>query len=152
MQSTTGPETQLDFWVGEWECTGRSRTTPGKDEWTDTKATNSIKKILGGKVVEENFLMDGFEGKSVSAYDARNRMWRQTWVDNSGGYIALTGSFADGKMTLSQVMGPSAPAGLQMRMVFSSITKDAFTWDWERTTDGGKSWELQWRLNYKRKK
>lgn len=145
------PVNQFDFWIGEWECTGRSRKAPGKDEWQETRATNSIKKILGGKVIEESFTMAGFEGRSVSVYDAANKVWRQTWVDSAGGYIALAGGMVDGKMVLNQLMGPKAPEGLGMRMVFSDVKKDSFTWDWERTTDGGKTWELAWRLNYKRK-
>lgn len=146
------PASQFDFWVGEWECSGRSRNAPGKDEWTETKAENSIKKILAGKVVEESFSMPGFDGKSVTVYDARNQQWRQTWVDSAGGYLVFTGGWKDGKMTLVQVMAPNAPAGLGMRMVFSDITKDAFLWQWERTNDDGKTWELQWKLDYKRKK
>ena len=145
------PETQMDFWVGEWECTGRSRNAPGKDEWTETKATNSIRKILGGKVIEENFSMPGFDGKSVSVYDVRTQMWRQTWVDSAGGYLVFEGGTKEGKMTLVQVMAKNAPEGLSMRMVFSEVKKDSFTWDWERSSDSGKTWELQWRLNYKRK-
>ena len=35
-------------------------------------------------------------------------------------------------------------------MVFHHITKDAFTWDWEGTTDGGKTWKLLWQLDYRR--
>jgi hypothetical protein len=152
MQTTTEPAAQLDFWVGEWECTGRSRNAPGKDEWTETKCTNSIKKILGGKVIEENFSTQGFTGKSVSVYNANAKVWQQTWVDSSGGYIALSGGVENGSMTLNQVMGPNAPTGLRMRMVFKDVKQDSFTWDWERSTDGGKTWELQWRLDYKRKK
>jgi hypothetical protein len=95
--------------------------------------------------------MPGFDGKSVSVYDVRTQMWRQTWVDSAGGYLVFEGGTREGKMTLVQVMAKNAPEGLSMRMVFSDVKKDSFTWDWERSSDSGKTWELQWRLNYKRK-
>ena len=90
-QTPTDITGQFDFWVGEWVCTGKSRVAPGKDEWIDTKATNSISKTLGGKVVEENFSMGTFQGKSVSVYDSNRKIWRQTWVDSSGGYLVFEG-------------------------------------------------------------
>jgi hypothetical protein len=38
------------------------------------------------------------------------------------------------------------------RMVFSNVKPDSFTWSWEATKNGGKSWSLSWRLQYTRKK
>ena len=146
---TLAPEDQFDFWVGEWECSGKSRTTPGRDEWQDTKATNSVTKELGGKVVEENFTMGSFLGKSVSVYDKNRKIWRQTWVDSSGGYLVFEGGMQGEKMVLTKVTG-SNEGDVRQRMVFSEIDDDSFVWDWERSTDRGKTWELSWKLNYKR--
>jgi hypothetical protein len=36
-------------------------------------------------------------------------------------------------------------------MVFHAIGADAFTWDWERTRDGGTSWQRLWRIEYRRR-
>ena len=49
-------------------------------------------------MIEERFtdLGNGFADHSVSMYDARGGHWRQTWVDNQGSYLALTGSATDG--------------------------------------------------------
>jgi hypothetical protein len=88
---------QFDFWVGTWDL-----------EWTDAKGqkqkgTNTINKILGGCVIEENFTTGGpqpYLGKSHSLYDAKSGLWKQTWVDSGGAYIDLTGDFKDGKMML----------------------------------------------------
>lgn len=150
-QSALTPDQQLDFWIGEWECSGRSRNKPGEDVWTNTAATNSVRKILGGKVIEENFKMAGFDGKSVSVYDQNSKQWRQTWVDSSGGYLVLTGGRRGDTFELKQVMGPKAPTGLQMRMVFTDIKAASFSWHWQRSNDAGKTWETQWTLAYTRK-
>ena len=37
------------------------------------------------------------------------------------------------------------------RMVFKDIEDNSFTWDWESSSDIGENWNLQWRINYKRK-
>lgn len=143
------PAHQLDFWVGSWELTGRSRNAPGQDKWTETKAKNVIRKVHKGKVIEESFRMTGFAGQSWSVYNPNSKRWNQTWVDDSGGYITLSGNYADGKMILTQT---NTPPGTSMRMVFSEIKKDSFRWDWQRSTDQGKTWETQWELQYKRAK
>lgn len=146
----TAPERQFDFWIGDWECTGRSRNAPGKDEWTETKANNRIEKAFKDNVIQENFSMDGLVGMSVSVYVPAKKKWEQTWVDDQGSYISLAGEFNDGKMVLTTVPNPAAPERFG-RMTFHKITKDSFTWDWEGSADGGKTWSLNWQLLYKRK-
>lgn len=142
------PETkQFDFWIGKWKCEGESYGPDGKK--THTTATNTVRRTLDGHVVEENFEGAGMKGQSHSVYMPAGKKWRQTWVDNQGGYIALVGGFADGKMTLQTVANPANP-NTASRMVFSNIQKDSFDWDWENTTDGGKTWKLNWHLHYTR--
>lgn len=140
---------QFDFWIGEWTCSGESIGPDGKK--SPTEGVNTIKRSFGGHVVEENFRMGQFHGMSMSVYDTKAKLWRQTWVDNQGSYIALTGEYRNGKMILTTIPKPKAPKSAN-RMVFYNIRPESFDWDWESTADGGKTWKLQWRLNYKRSK
>jgi len=145
-QTTPAPETgQFDFWIGNWKCSGESYAANGKTQHTE--ATNSIKRILGGHVVQESFKAQGFNGTSMSVYVPAAKQWRQTWVDDGGGYIALKGGMADGKMILSTDVGPK---GGLARMVFHNISHAAFDWDWEKSSDQGKTWKLAWHLHYTR--
>lgn len=143
---------QLDFWIGSWDLTGRMRTPDG---WVETPATNEVRAALDGCVIEERFRMtdpDGLQGMSVSAYDARAREWRQTWVDNRGGYLVFRGGLADGRMTLSTTPAANAAGDTVVsRMAFSDIGPERLTWRWERSTDGGRSWTLLWTLEYRRR-
>lgn len=137
---------QFDFWVGEWDLTW------GEGENAGT-GTNIITHELGGCVIEENFTSHGdkpFVGRSLSVYRPSDGKWYQTWVDNQGGYLDFVGEYKDGKMTLSREAEREGEKFLQ-RMVFHDIKKDSFVWDWEKSTDGGKSWELLWQIHYKRK-
>lgn len=144
---STPEAAQFDFWAGEWNL-----------EWVDQKGniqsgSNSIKKILGGCVIEENFTGSGeppFLGKSVSVYSTYTKKWHQTWVDNTGGYLDLIGDYKDGKMILGMEFMLNGKKTMQ-RMIFYDIQKDNFKWNWERSDDEGKTWNPLWKINYKRK-
>jgi hypothetical protein len=79
-------------------------------------------------------------------------MWQQTWVDDQGEYIVLTGEFADGKMVL-MTTPTLMPDGTKMqnRMAYYNIRPDSFDWDWESTNDDGTTWKKNWQIHYKRK-
>lgn len=137
---TTDPNSQFDFWLGTWDVT-----------WGDDGAgTNHVLRIMDGKVIQENFSAPGLQGMSVSVYDPERQLWCQTWVDNNGSYLDFTGQFADGKMTLVRnaiVQG----AACQQRMVWYNLAPDGFDWNWERSDDGGQTWQVKWQIRYTRR-
>ncbi len=69
-QPCSAPEQkQMDFWVGDWDLTWTGNSSVGAGH-----GTNSIKRILDGCIVGENF--SGGEsmhlrGRSVSIFEAR---------------------------------------------------------------------------------
>ncbi len=148
-QPAKGDASIFDFWVGDWNLT-----------WTDPDGstgtgTNSITKILDGTVIREEFngltgQNKGFKGLSVSVLDSRTGRWKQTWVDNQNAYIPFTGG-ADGdeRYFENEFMQNGKP--VKTKMVFRSITRDKFIWDWKKSTDGGATWTVQWSINYIRK-
>jgi hypothetical protein len=140
---------QFDFWVGEWEA-----TWPGQNGSPSGHGTNSIMRILDGCVVQETFSGQGtppFHGTSLSIYDLKPGKWKQTWVDNQGAYLDFVGEFKDGQMILQrEATGPDGQAFLQ-RMVWKNIAANEFDWSWEASHDGGKTWQVQWPIHYKRK-
>ena len=153
-QQSTNPCTrpeqkQLDFWVGEWKLT-----------WPGPKAelqhgTNSIRRVLDGCVVEENFSggqVMHLRGRSLSLFDARQGKWKQTWVDNEGGYLDFVGEFSHGQMILSREARDRQGKNFLQRMVFKNIRPNQLDWSWERSEDGGKSWKVVWPIHYERAK
>ncbi|WP_235297323.1 DUF1579 domain-containing protein [Portibacter marinus] len=139
---------KLDFWVGEWDLT-----------WEGGKGKNVIEKTLKGRVIQENFKategnFNGYLGMSISTFDPRDGKWHQAWADSQGGFINLIG-IMDGDQRIFQLAEPGTmPDGTQFinRMRFYDIQEDSFTWDWERSTDDGKNWQLNWRIQYNRSK
>jgi hypothetical protein len=139
----SAPESgQFDFWIGEW-----------KAEWEGGKGTNTVTKILGGCVIHEEFIQEGESsliGHSNSVYSIRSGVWKQTWVDNKGGYLDFTGSWQNDKMILSRTDIRDTVSVMQ-RMVWYDIKEDAFLWNWEISEDNGQTWKINWKISYKRK-
>ncbi len=134
------PETQFDFWLGEWDVA-----------WGESdRGINRIERILDGRIIQENFSTQEFQGISVSSYDPERKLWCQTWVDSNGTYLDFTGNFEDGKMILSRdalVRGEAC----KQRMVWYDIQDGKFEWNWERSDDDGKTWRVLWQIHYVRK-
>ncbi len=139
---------QFDFWVGDWKL-----TWPGDKPGQTVQGTNRIVRILDGCVIQENF--DGgaamhLRGTSVSVFDTRAAKWKQTWVDNEGGYLDFAGEWKEGQMILAREgTGPDGSKILQ-RMVWKNIGRDALDWSWEASQDGGKTWQVRWPIHYTR--
>jgi len=140
---------QFDFWVGEWDL-----TWPGEKPSETGRGANSIRRIMEGCVVEERFTGGEsmhLRGMSVSTFVPRAGKWKQTWVDNEGGYLDFVGEFKDGQMILSREgIGPDGAKILQ-RMVWRNISSKELDWSWESSKDGGKNWQVLWPIHYKRK-
>jgi uncharacterized protein DUF1579 len=146
---------QFDFWVGEWDLVGKTRGQPGA-AWGETISTNRIESTLDGCVTFEHFENQSpmtWRGMSWSSWSPQLHQWQQTWVDNQGGYITLTGEFAAGRMILT-TPPRTLPNGSKAvnRMVYHDIARDSLVWDWELSLDDGKTWQLMWGITYRRRK
>ena len=91
-------------------------------------AANSIKRILDGCVIEESFSGESaihLRAHSLSIFDAQDKKWKQTWVDNEGGYLDLVGGIKDGEMSFwresKQVDGTQSVR----RMIWRNVTADS---------------------------
>ena len=139
----------LDFWVGTWEAAW------DEGHGIEPYGTNSITKVLDGKVVLEQFQveagkMKGFKGTSISVYTPQHSVWHQAWADNQGGYFNFDGSTHAGKRIFSTKPGEVKGQVRIQRMVFHDIREDSFVWDWEETKDGGNTWNPLWKIYYTR--
>ncbi len=143
-KNCTAPEArQFDFWLGEWDLTW------GKNG----QGTNRIERILGGCVIQENFEAApaaAYAGMSMSTYDAESEQWKQTWVDSQGLYLDFAGGFDDERMILNRDTAIKGEP-VKQRMVWYDIEPDKIEWNWQRSKDGGQSWEIVWHIHYIRK-
>ena len=141
---------QLDFWVGEWYL-----TWPGANGSPEGHGSNSIKRILDGCVVEETFSGESamhLRGRSLSIFDAQDSKWKQTWVDNEGGYLDFTGGLKNGAMSFWREAKRADGTVVTQRMIWRNVTPDSMDWSWESSKDGGKTWQVVWPIHYQKKK
>ena len=136
--------TELDFWIGEWEA-----------RWGDAgRGTNRLTRILNDRVIREEFSGAGpkasLEGLSLSVYDADRHLWRQTWVDDQGGYLDFVGDRMDGVFVFRRA-APEVGPETEQRMAFRDIRQDAFRWTWEESPDAGATWVVRWEIDYRRR-
>ena len=140
---------QFEFWVGEWDL-----TWPGDKAGETGHGTNIIRRVLDGCIVEETFSGGDsmhLRGHSDSVFDPRVGKWKQTWVDNEGSYLDFIGEFKDGAMILArETTAPDGSKVLQ-RMVWKNVSPKDLDWSWERSSDGGKTWQVLWPIHYRRK-
>jgi hypothetical protein len=142
--ATTFDGTELDFWIGEWDA-----------RWGEAgRGTNRLSRILGDKVIREDFAGGGpnghLNGLSLSVFDPEQRAWHQTWVDDSGSYIELGGEVVDGWFALGRP-APEVGPDARQRMVFRDIQPMSFRWTWELSEDGGATWSVRWDIAYTRR-
>ena len=140
---TLGPDA-LDFWLGTWDLS-----------WGGGgHGTNTIRRILDARVIEESF--DGRDpesallGRSLAVLDARDGRWRQTWVDSTGAYLDLVGVEVDGRIAFQREAVVDGVPVVQ-RMVWLDVTPDAMRWQWLRSADGGSIWQVAWEIAYRRR-
>ncbi|WP_138380641.1 hypothetical protein [Luteithermobacter gelatinilyticus] len=138
---------RLDFWLGTWKVSWGKGDKRGE-------GINRIRKIYEGCVVEERFdggVMGGhhFRGGSYSIFDKHSGQWRQTWVDNQGGYFDFYGKDL-GKEFVFETRPETSRAGPLRRMLFTDITADSLTWRWQKSEDGGRNWTDLWVIYYER--
>lgn len=143
---------QLDFWLGGWDLSWPAEQTGGNAGETAT-GSNRIERLFGQCVIEENFATDDaqFLGRSLSVFDEAAGLWRQTWVDSSGGYIALTGGKDGEDFELRTDPADRDGRLVVNRMVFSEITTDSLLWSWQTSPDDGATWRDLWTIDYRRR-
>ena len=142
------PADQFDFWLGHWKLT-----------WPQPDGTHASGDNLITEILDERIILEAFDGRpamnlvgrSFTAYDTNEQRWKQTWVDNQGGYLDFVGGLeADGRMILARQFSKDGKT-VHQRMVWFNISADSFDWHWESSVDGGETWTVLWPIHYQRR-
>lgn len=91
-------------------------------------------------------------GKSLNIYDAVDRRWHQTWVDNSGTLLMLAGQLVDRSMVMSMT-GPTPTdpkATVLQRITWTPASDGSVRRLWELSSDAGKTWAVLFDSRYVR--
>lgn len=138
---------QFDFWLGDWDVVS-SQGGP-------QQGTSHISKEMGGCVIWENWTSLGgpYFGKSYNTYNPNLHRWEQYWVDNSAGVTFYQGNLKDGVMDYWTDDIPQ-PNGTRSRfhLQFFNLGPDKVRQFSQASTDGGKTWNVQYDFIYNRHK
>ncbi len=141
---------QFDFWIGEWNVYAKNGNKAGDsritlildsciifEEWTSANISRGVR----------------YAGKSFNTYNAINRQWQQTWVDNVGGSTEyLKGRFENNKIVFqSNPFTFSKDTMAIRRLTFYNLGKDKVRQHGEISKDNENTWATEFDLEYRRK-
>jgi hypothetical protein len=146
----------FDFEVGDWRVHHRIKRPSG--EWYEFDGTCSLRLLMNGAAnVEEHVFArptGTTYGVAMRAYDAEKNHWSIWWVDSR--YLSLMGDPAIGRFEngvgnfYSDYTDPQGKA-VRGRLQWSQITPTSAHWEQSQSSDGGKTWEPNWIMQFERK-
>ena len=149
----------FDFLFGEWSVTHRKlkKRLQDNSEWLTFPGTLRVRPILGGAGnVDENVLHDPagtYEASSIRIFDPASGNWSIYWMDGrtSGIDKPVVGRFNG---PVGQFFNDDVFEGrpIKVRFTYENRGADEARWEQAFSNDGGRSWEPNWTMRFKRTK
>jgi len=153
---TAGPR-GFDFLIGRWTVKHRrlKARLAGCREWTEFPGTLDVRPILHGLGnVDENVLDDPagpYLATSLRVFDRITGLWSIYWVDGRSEGIdkPVVGSFSG---TVGQFYNDDVLGGrpIRVRFTYRDLGPDRACWDQAFSPDMGRSWEVNWTMDFAR--
>jgi hypothetical protein len=146
-----GKAGDFEFLSGQWKI--RHRRLKGK-EWDEFDGEATCWTVLGGagSIEELRIPARNFSGLGIRLLDPKSGVWNDHWVNGQAreiGEAGLTGVFVDGVGTFTaQDTDNGAP--IVVRGVWDRITPASCRWRQGVSRDGGKTWEENWFMEWRR--
>ena len=149
------PRHDFDFLAGRWFAHNRRLARPldpAADTWEEFDSVHDGMLLPNGFGVADDFRIPArpdFAGLALQLYDAGTGRWQAYWYRNGGLGASLSGRFADG---VGVFEGPDVHEGraIRTRYTWSRITTDSARWEQAYSADGGRTWETNWVMDYRR--
>jgi hypothetical protein len=143
----------FDFLTGEWTIRHKRLKDGTKDEWQRFDSGATVHRVLNGMgSVEELRKADGSDmGMGVRVWLSQEKKWADHWTSAGHGVINAPqkGEFIDGDgvfITEEEVDGVK----WLYRGVWDKIGDGTCRWHQSASSDGGKSWEWNWWMEWTR--
>lgn len=135
---------QFNFWVGKWYVTNPAGKHAGDSE---------IDLMNNGCTIVENWYgARGFQGKSFNYFDTTDNKWHQFWINQNAQKITFEGNLEKGNMVYySYDHVKDARNPFIRRLTFFNLGRDKVRQYSERSTDEGKTWNVEYDFTYTRK-
>jgi hypothetical protein len=158
LQTCLKPSTDFDFLMGIWTVRHRylRRRLQECQDWVEFDGVCAARKILEGfgNMDEGDIALPGdrYRGMTLRTYDAARDLWSIHWFDSrcpARLFPPMTGRFSKGIGTFH---GDDECDGrpIRVRFYWSHITLASARWTQAFSADGGKSWEMNWIMDFTR--
>jgi hypothetical protein len=144
----------FDYLIGSWNIHLKKLMHPltGSNEWVEFDGTTVCRTVWNGNAEVEEFLVDSpaqhihIQGLATRLYNPKTGQWSIYWANRDNGFIdpaPQVGQFKDGR---GEFYGQDTINGrvIYIRFVWTNITSAAPHFEQSYSTDGGKTWEVNW--------
>jgi hypothetical protein len=151
-KSTTPRNGQHDFdWeFGNWHTHLWRLKQPlsGSNEWVEYDGTTIVRKIWDGRANMVELEVDGpthIEALNLRLYDPETHKWSLNFASSKGGTLGTPtiGEFKNGRGEFYDQEDFNGRPVL-VRFIISEIKPDSCKFEQSFSTDGGKTWEVNW--------
>ena len=157
MQIENDGRNDFDFLIGSWKVHHRRLVERLKEsvDWEEFEGDTVDRKILDGLGnMDENILHRNtgpLHAISLRLFDPGSREWSIFWSTNLTGTmdVPMIGGFKGGR---GEFYSQEVFDGQHIynRFIWSKITANACQWEQAFSTDGGKTWETNWIMEFER--
>jgi hypothetical protein len=141
----------FDFEFGTWKTHLSRLVHPltGSKNWVEYDGTTVVRKLWDGRANMVELVADGpaghFEGLNLRLYNADAHQWNLNFANSGDGVVTTPtiGEFHNGRGEFydQELLNGRA---IFVRFVISDITPDSCRFEQAFSTDGGKTWEVNW--------
>jgi hypothetical protein len=151
----TDSNRDFDFLRGHWYVRNKRllKQLQGSTEWTNSSGTLIGMPLLGGMGNYDELRSNdsGLLGVSIRFYDRQARRWSDYWIAHRDGVLQppVFGVFSDGVGTFE---GEDSLDGkpIRVRQLWTRIGSATPRWEQAFSSDGGKTWETNWVMDFSR--
>jgi hypothetical protein len=144
----------FDFLEGSWKFHLKrlKQRLVGSNEWVEFDGTTVCRKVLDGRAEVEEMNVDStdnhthIQGLALRLYNPDSHQWSIYWVNGADGVLEpnpMVGQFSNGR---GEFYNQQVYAGraVYARFVWSGTTTNSPHFEQSFSTDGGKTWEVNW--------
>lgn len=150
--------TDFDFFHGRWAVHHRrlKDRLAGCTEWETFGGSSSVQPLLGGAGNIDDNVIDlpagSYRAATLRSFDAATKQWAIWWLDGRYPHtvdVPMVGRFENG---IGTFFADDSLRGqpIRVRFIWSRITATTARWEQAFSTDGGKSWETNWEMDFTR--
>jgi hypothetical protein len=156
-QQGTGRAGDFDFLQGSWSIENRrlKQRGVGSNDWEEFAGESTCYTVLGGlgSVEELRIPVGQPRGLGIRLLDVNTGLWSDYWTSSGSGLVMpppMFGNFEGGVGTFIATNDRDGDVPIHSRGVWDQITPTSCRWRQAFSRDGGKTWEDNWFMRWRR--